>query len=127
MVTNCHHTSPTDANLTVPAVGEIGISGATLSHWLKGAYASDNEAVAAKVGRWLDARAERNRLEAALPAVPEGAETPTARRVLGALWYAQLAGDIAVVYGGAGSAASVTVGAVMGRRARLPRPDEGPA
>ena len=84
------------------AAGEIGISGATLSQWLKGVYAGDNEAVAAKVGRWLDARAEHSRLEATLPAGPEWAETPTARRVLGALWYAQLASDIAVVYGGAG-------------------------
>ncbi|MYE06688.1 MAG: AAA family ATPase [Chloroflexi bacterium] len=84
------------------AASEIGISDATLSQWLKRGYGGDNEGVAAKVGRWLDARIERTRSEAALPDVPEWAETPTARRVLGALWYAQLAGDIAVVYGGAG-------------------------
>ena len=53
------------------AASQIGISDTTLSQWLKRACGGDNEAVAAKVSRWLDARAERSRSEAAPPAVPE--------------------------------------------------------
>ena len=37
-----------------------------------------------------------------MPAAPQWVTTPTAERVIAALGYAQMAGDVAVIYGGAG-------------------------
>ncbi|WP_275100111.1 AAA family ATPase [Sedimenticola hydrogenitrophicus] len=81
---------------------EIGISGSALSQWLSGKYPSDPAELELKIRRWLDARTERARMTAALPTAPAWVETTTARRILAGLSYAQMAGDIAVVYGGAG-------------------------
>lgn len=89
------------------AAAEIGISDAALSQWLAGKYRGDGAAVAASVERWLAARTEREALDELLPARPEWVETPTARRVLAGLTYAQMAGDVAVVYGGAGCGKTV--------------------
>ena len=89
------------------ASAEIGISDAALSQWLRGRYPGDREAVAGKVSRWLESRAARAQLAQQLPAAPEWVETRAAARVLGALSYAQLAGDLAVVYGGAGTGKTV--------------------
>lgn len=83
------------------AAVEIGISAAAFSQWLRGKY-GDEAAVEEKVERWLASRAERAQLDARLPTAPEWVDTPTSRRVLSGLAYAQMAGDIAVVYGGAG-------------------------
>lgn len=48
-------------------------------------------------------RVERNGGAApSLPAVPEWVATPTGEKILAGLRYAQIAGDIAVIYGGAG-------------------------
>ncbi len=43
-----------------------------------------------------------------MPSTPGFVSTPTAQRVLGALAYAQMAGDMAVIYGGAGLGKSIT-------------------
>lgn len=84
------------------SANEIGISDSALSQWLAGKYRGDVDAVEAKVSRWLEARTERAKLTASLPTAPAWVETTTARRILAGLSYAQMAGDIAVVYGGAG-------------------------
>lgn len=84
------------------AAREIGLSEAALSQWLAGKYKGAVAEVERKVRRWLEARDARARLAAALPDPPAWIETPTAKRVLAGLGYAQLAGDVAVVYGGAG-------------------------
>ena len=82
---------------------EIGISDAALSQWLKGKYQGDQGAIREKVDRWLESRAKRVELTSSMAAFPKWVETPTAGRILSALTYAQVAGDIAVVYGGAGT------------------------
>ena len=84
------------------AAKEIGISDSALSQWLAGKYGGDVAAVDAKAARWLKARREREGFSRVLPAPPEWVETKTANRIIAGLGYAQLAGDIAVIHGGAG-------------------------
>ena len=85
------------------AADEIGISDSALSQWLRGSYGGDNAEIARKCGTWLTARSERASLEAILRSPPRWVETPASKRVLSALGYAQMARDIAVVHGAAGS------------------------
>lgn len=81
---------------------QAGISTGRLSPWMKGTYTGDNEALEIELARFIDAYNVRTIESRALPGAPEWVGTPTGERVLGALGYAQAAGDIAVVYGGAG-------------------------
>lgn len=81
---------------------EAGISAASLSSWLQDKYGADPGNMNAKVERWLDAYAHRKAESGHLPPAPSYVETPTGSRVLDALMYAQTAGDMIVVYGGAG-------------------------
>ena len=75
---------------------------------MSGKYAGDLDAVADRVQAWLAARAQRAILSASLPEPPGWIETPSAVRIDAALSYAQLAGDIALVYGGAGLGKTMT-------------------
>ncbi|MEI7036476.1 AAA family ATPase [Fulvimonas yonginensis] len=81
---------------------EAGVSPTTLNQWLNGKYAGDNEGIDNKVRIWLEADQARRAAGSTMPTAPGFVTTPTAARVLGALAYAQMAGDIAVTYGGAG-------------------------
>lgn len=81
---------------------EAGISAATINQWLNGKYAGDNEAIETKIRIWIEADQARRAAGDAMPSTPDFVATPTATRVLGALGYAQMAGDITVTYGGAG-------------------------
>ena len=90
------------------AAREIGISESALSQWLAGKYAGDRDAIADRVASWLVARADRAVMSASLPEPPGWIETPSAVRIDAALGYAQLAGDIAVIYGGAGMGKTMT-------------------
>ena len=84
------------------AAAEIGISNSALSQWLAGRYEGNDKTLTRKVLRWLDSRAKRSALVTRMPEAPEWVETPTAARILGGLGYAQMAADLAVIYGGAG-------------------------
>lgn len=79
---------------------EAGISTTTLSQVLAGKYPADPASVLERLSAWLAAR--RERAQAALPPVPTFVATPTAERVMAALAYAQMAADVAVIYGAAG-------------------------
>lgn len=81
---------------------ESGVSSTTLSQWLGGIYGGDNAAIEAKMLRWAETMQAQRAQAAAMPAMPDYIETPTCVRVIAALRYAQMAGDIAVVYGAAG-------------------------
>lgn len=81
---------------------QSGINGTRLSQWINGRYPGDNAALEAEIARWIDVYKVRQLEARALPAAPEWVPTPSGERVMAALGYAQLAGDIAVVYGGAG-------------------------
>lgn len=92
-----------DKNLSQAAVAkEAGVSNTTLSQWLNRCYQGDNEAVDAKLRIWLEAYRARLAADQSLPEAPSYVDTPTAARVVAALGYAQIAGDITVAYGAAG-------------------------
>lgn len=97
-----------DRNITQAKVSrESGVSSATVSQFLSRTYPGDLPAVAAKLARWLASLAERNKA-ASLPAAPGWVETRQAARILGALRYAQIGNDIAVIYGPAGVSKTAT-------------------
>lgn len=81
---------------------ETGLSATTISQWLGGTYPGDNAAVEAKVSRWVSQYQDARATQTGMPQAPSYVSTPSAERVIAALGYAQMAGDIAVVYGGAG-------------------------
>lgn len=81
---------------------ETDVSKSALNQWLKGVYQGRNESIEDKLRRWLDARRAKAELSTQLPAAPAWVETPTSQTVRSALTYAQMAGAIACIYGGAG-------------------------
>lgn len=81
---------------------EAGVSATTLNQWLNAKYLGDNEAIDAKLRLWIEADQARRAAGSAMPEAPSYVSTPTSARILGALAYAQMAGDIAVSYGNAG-------------------------
>lgn len=81
---------------------ESGINQTRLSLWFSGKYSGDTEAVATALSRWLNAIQERDQEANRMSAAPDWRPTPTANGIIGALRYAHRAGDIALVYGGAG-------------------------
>ncbi|MDE0704051.1 MAG: AAA family ATPase [Rhodospirillaceae bacterium] len=101
------------------AAGQIGISGAALSQWLRGVYKGDAEAVADKAKGWLAGRSDRRALKAGTREAPPWADTPLARRALAALAHAHLASDLAVVYGAAGLGKSVAMRRYAGMRPNI--------
>lgn len=80
---------------------EAGVSPATLTQLFNGTYNANPKVQLAKLEKWLAAAAEAQAQPKMLP-LPEWTETPTANRVMAALGYAQMAGDVALIYGGAG-------------------------
>lgn len=89
--------------LTQAAVAKTsGVNSARLNQWLKGIYAGNNEAIETAMRRWLDARESERELDGKLPADLEWVRTPSANAVSSALSFAQMAGAISVIYGGAG-------------------------
>lgn len=82
--------------------GLTGVGKARLSQWLNGVYTGNVEAVEVDIRRWLDSRQEAAELDSSMPAAPEWVETPTARAVLSALSFSQMAEAVSVIYGGAG-------------------------
>lgn len=81
---------------------EADVSSTTLSRFLKGDYKGDNAGIADKLGKWLDTRRARLHSASTMPTPPTFFATKTAQRIIDTLSYAQVAGDMAVVYGGAG-------------------------
>lgn len=81
---------------------EAGISISSLAQVLSGTYAADPTRVIQRLERWL-ARVKQHHEAPRLPETPPFVETPTAERIIAALGYAQIAADIVVVYGGAGT------------------------
>lgn len=91
------------------AAREAGLSSSALSQWLTDQYRGDNVKTAQAVMSWLNARSASDKLHAVMPTAPAWVEAPTARRIFEALSYAQMAGDIAVIYGGAGLSKTTTI------------------
>lgn len=86
-----------------------GVGKTRLNQWLKDRYPGDNEAIETDLRRWLESRQAAAELEGQLPAAPDYVETISARAVMGALSFAQMAEAVSVVYGGAGVGKTTTV------------------
>lgn len=86
-----------------------GVGKARLSQWLNGVYKGNVAAVEESIRRWLESRQTATTLEGQMPTAPEWVETPTARAVLSALSFAQMAEAVSVVYGGAGVGKTTTL------------------
>lgn len=82
--------------------GLCGINKTRFSRWLSGNYEGDNSRVEEDVRRWLESRRAESEMQGMMPSAPEFVDTPSARSVTAAMSFAQMAGSIAVVYGGAG-------------------------
>lgn len=86
-----------------------GVGKARLSQWLNGVYKGSVPTVEESIRRWLDSRQTATALEGQMPIAPEWVETPSARAVLSALSFSQMAEAVSVVYGGAGVGKTTTI------------------
>lgn len=104
-----------EQKLTQSAVADqLGVSKTVVSQYMSGNYPLlVSEAALAKLEekilQWLDHAATKKRVQAELPTAPAFVETPTAKRILAALSYAQMGPDLAVIYGGAGVSKTTTI------------------
>lgn len=87
---------------------EAGIAYGTFTGWYRGTYQGDNNRVAGEVARWLKTREDRKRTAATLPQAPGFVPTGTTARITSILQYAQVAPDIAVIAGDAGTSKTST-------------------
>jgi DNA transposition AAA+ family ATPase len=88
---------------------ESGVSSGILSPWMQDKYKGDSQAVESRLRTWLEARERKQRLASTLPLPAPWLETPTASKIMGVLAYAQMAGDVGCIYGGAGMGKSITL------------------
>jgi hypothetical protein len=93
----------TSQNLSQAQIArEVGISGAALSGFLKGTYAGDSKAIDKKLHQWMTTRTRQASCLNGRDNPHEWVNTDTSNKILPALEYAHMAGDITVVYGGSG-------------------------
>lgn len=93
---------------------EAGMSSSAVSRWLKGEYPGDNAAQEEKLRLWLDQRARQTTFD--MPEGPGFIPTRTAERVIAALSYGQMAGDLVVAHGPAGIGKSEAISHYMETR-----------
>ncbi|MBF0546197.1 MAG: AAA family ATPase [Candidatus Riflebacteria bacterium] len=86
---------------------EIGVSGAMLNQWLSGKYTAEAKSEQ-KICRWIEFKTEKLKINA-FPDDPDWQATPTGKKIINVLTYAQMARDIAVIYGSAGIGKSKTI------------------
>jgi hypothetical protein len=81
---------------------EADVSSTTLSRWLKGQYAGNEAITEEKLSKWLKSREQRQQQQPLLASPPKWFPSPTASKITHTCRYAQIAGDMAIIYGGAG-------------------------
>ncbi|MCJ8285131.1 AAA family ATPase [Halomonas sp.] len=100
-----------DDELSQPQLSQLtGVNKTRLNHWLNDKYSGQIAPIEDALRRWLDSRRDAQSLGAQLPEAPEWVETPSARAVLSALSFAQMAGAVSVIYGGAGVGKTLALG-----------------
>lgn len=92
------------------AANLIGLGATRFSQWLNDKYPGDVGNIENDVQRWLDSRKAESELTAKLPSAPAWYETPSAQAVIGALSFAQIAGAMTCIYGGAGLGKTTAIG-----------------
>ncbi len=85
------------------AAREVGVSSATLSTWLRGAYKGDSANVARRVEAWIETRREAARRSLAPAGLDRHVDLGVTGDVEAALGHAQATGDIALVHGRPGA------------------------
>lgn len=88
---------------------QVGVHYTRFSQWLNRKYPGDVEGIQNNVRRWLDSRAAEAELTEQLPTAPAFCDTPSSQAVMAALSFAQIAGSIACIYGGAGVGKTTTI------------------
>lgn len=84
-------------------------SAPTVSAFLGGNYAGDNEKIAGKLQAWLEAQETKERNRAERPVVPGFVMTETARTIMNMIETAQYDVDLAVISGNAGTGKTMAV------------------
>ena len=87
---------------------ESGISQATLNLLLSGSYPANPAKTGAKLEKWLTSHRAKSESAHTMPPAKPWTSTPTSERIMAAIAYAQMAGDITVVYGAAGLGKTAT-------------------
>ena len=87
---------------------ESGVSVTALSQLFGGSYPSHPGRQLEKLEKWVAAQNAKISAQHSLPPLKEWTSTPTSERIMAALGYAQMAGDISVVYGAAGLGKTAT-------------------
>lgn len=91
------------------AAREIDTSASALNQWLQGKYKGDIPALEAKVEIWLAALDRRDETDGSMPEAPRFFRSPSADKIINALTYGQMAGDIVCIYGGPGVGKTVSL------------------
>lgn len=91
------------------AAREIGTSPSALNQWLQGKYAGANAEIDDKVEKWLAAIERRDETDGSMPEAPRFFRSPSADKIVNALTYGQMAGDIVCIYGGPGVGKTVSL------------------
>lgn len=91
------------------AAREISVSPSALNQWLQGKYAGSNDEVEEKIEKWLAARDRHTEASGSLPEAPRYFRSPSSEKIINALSYAQMAGNIACIYGNPGVGKTVTL------------------
>jgi DNA transposition AAA+ family ATPase len=84
------------------AAKKIGIGESVLSLWMRRSYDGNNAKIEAAVARWRANVAEGEAVAALAPSAPVWVPTPTSKRIIAGLRFAQTFASIACIDGGAG-------------------------
>lgn len=87
---------------------EAEMSSATLSQFLGDTYKGNLQNTAVKIAKWLNTYDAASSSES-LPTAPAWVDTPTSKRIMGDLRYAQIAADLVLIVGAAGIGKSKTI------------------
>lgn len=81
----------------------------TVSAWLSGKYKGNNENVEAALRKWLQADAMRQRQHSITPQTKKFIATPTSKKYLTVLEYAQSMPDVGIIVGAAGTGKTTSI------------------
>lgn len=82
---------------------ESNVNSSTLSQFRAGKYPGRNELIAGRLRTWIETHRRRKEARKEIAEGPGFVLTRTAEKVLDTLTYAHMAGDVVLIYGGAGT------------------------
>jgi len=81
---------------------EANVNGSTLSQFRANKYPGRNDVIAERLHTWMETYSKRQEATKKIVSGPGFVLTHTAERIIDSLTYAHMAGDIVLIYGGAG-------------------------